>query len=106
LGIDTHRITFERQSRNTFEDVFYAKAIIHPAPGETWILVTGASHMPRSVGLFRGQGWQVVPYPANSITGAGPDDPRSRRFLPEPRAVDNCPQGVVRHAGQQMARSQ
>jgi len=78
LGIDTHRITFERQSRNTFEDVFYAKATIHPAPGETWILITGASHMPRSVGLFRGQGWQVVPYPAESITGAGPDDPRSR----------------------------
>jgi uncharacterized SAM-binding protein YcdF (DUF218 family) len=72
LGIDTHRIVFERQSRNTFEDVFYAKATIHPAPGETWILVTGASHMPRSVGLFRGQGWQVVPYPADSITGANP----------------------------------
>jgi uncharacterized SAM-binding protein YcdF (DUF218 family) len=78
LGIDTHRIIFERQSRNTFEDVCYAKAIVHPAPGETWILITGASHMPRSVGLFRGQGWQVVPYPADSITGAGPDDPRSR----------------------------
>jgi len=78
LGIDTQRIIFERPSRNTFEDVFYTKAIIHPAPGETWILITGASHMPRSVGLFRGQGWQVVPYPAESITGAGPDDPRSR----------------------------
>ena len=78
LGIDTHRITFERQSRNTFENVFCAKAIVHPAPGETWILITGAFHMPRSVGLFRGQGWQVAPYPARVLTGAGPDIARSR----------------------------
>jgi len=78
MGIDTSRITFVRESRNTFEDALNAKAIVHPTPGEVWILVTSAFHMPRSVGLFRGQGWQVVPYPAESITGAGPDDPRSR----------------------------
>jgi uncharacterized SAM-binding protein YcdF (DUF218 family) len=65
LGIDMSRITFERKSRNTFEDVVVAKAIMRPAADETWILVTNASHMPRSVGLFRGQGWQVVPYPVD-----------------------------------------
>jgi uncharacterized SAM-binding protein YcdF (DUF218 family) len=65
LGIDMGRIIFERKSRNTFEDVVVAKAILRPTADETWILVTNASHMPRSVGLFRGQGWQVVPYPVD-----------------------------------------
>jgi uncharacterized SAM-binding protein YcdF (DUF218 family) len=68
LGIDMSRIIFERKSRNTFEDVVVAKAIVRPATDETWILVTNASHMPRSLGLFRGQGWQVVPYPVDYAT--------------------------------------
>ncbi len=65
MGIDTNRITFEPESRNTFEDVVNAKAIVHPTPAETWILVTAAFHMPRSVGLFQAQGWQVVPDPVD-----------------------------------------
>jgi Uncharacterized conserved protein len=65
MGIDTSRVTFERESRNTFENVVNARALVHPAPGEIWVLVTSAFHMPRSVGLFRGQGWEVVPYPVD-----------------------------------------
>jgi uncharacterized SAM-binding protein YcdF (DUF218 family) len=72
-GIDMARVVFERSSRNTFEDVVAAKAIGRPAPGETWILVTGAFHMPRSVGLFRGQDWQVIPYPVDYLTGPDAD---------------------------------
>jgi uncharacterized SAM-binding protein YcdF (DUF218 family) len=69
MGIDTSRITFVRESRNTFEDVLNAKAIVHPTPGEVWILVTSAFHMPRSVGLFRAQGWRVMPDPVDYLTG-------------------------------------
>jgi len=78
MGIDMSRIIFERESRNTFEDVVVAKAIIRPAADETWILVANASHMPRSVGLFRGQGWQVVPYPVGYVSL--PIDPRFAGF--------------------------
>jgi len=70
MGIDTRRITFVRESRNTFEDVVNAKAIVRPTPGEVWILVTPAFHMPRSVGLFRAQGWRVVPDPVDYRTGS------------------------------------
>ena len=69
MGIDTSRITFVRELRNTFEDALNAKAIVHPTPGEVWILVTSAFHMPRSVGLFRAQGWRVVPDPVDYRTG-------------------------------------
>jgi uncharacterized SAM-binding protein YcdF (DUF218 family) len=71
MGMDTGRVIFERESRNTFENVADSKALVHPAPGETWILVTSAFHMPRAVGLFRAQGWPVIPDPVDYKTGTG-----------------------------------
>ena len=67
LGLDTQRIVFERDSRNTWENALYSKALVHPQPGQTWLLVTSAWHMPRSVGCFRKAGWNVVPYPVDYI---------------------------------------
>jgi uncharacterized SAM-binding protein YcdF (DUF218 family) len=68
LGLDTDQIIFERDSRNTYENALYSKALANPSPGETWLLVTSAFHMPRSVGIFRQQGWPVVPYPVDYMT--------------------------------------
>lgn len=68
LGTDTTQIIFERASRNTFENVVDSKAIAHPKPGETWILITSAYHMPRSVGLFRAEDWPVIPDPVDYRT--------------------------------------
>jgi len=36
---------------------------VQPKPGETWVLLTSASHMPRAVGAFRAAGWAVLPWP-------------------------------------------
>jgi uncharacterized SAM-binding protein YcdF (DUF218 family) len=74
LGMDIGRVTFERESRNTFENVVNAKALVHPAPGEVWLLVTSAYHMPRAVGIFRAEGWPVIPDPVDYLTGAGKGD--------------------------------
>lgn len=71
LGLDTDRIIFEGKSRNTYENALYSKALANPSPGETWLLVTSAFHMPRSVGIFRQQGWPVVPYPVDYLTDGG-----------------------------------
>ena len=68
LGIDPKRMIYERQSRNTEENVRYSKALVDPKPGETWLLVTSGWHMPRSVGIFRRQGWNVIPYPVDYLT--------------------------------------
>ena len=68
LGIDPKRMIYERQSRNTEENVRYSKALADPKPGETWLLVTSGWHMPRSVGIFRRQGWNVIPYPVDYLT--------------------------------------
>lgn len=65
LGLDTSRIIFEPDSRNTFENVLFTKDLIQPKPDETWVVITTATHMVRSVGIFRKQEWDVIPYPVD-----------------------------------------
>lgn len=67
LGVDQARMIYENASRNTWENALYSKKLVDPKPGETWLLVTSAWHMPRSVGCFRKAGWEVVPYPVDYI---------------------------------------
>jgi uncharacterized SAM-binding protein YcdF (DUF218 family) len=65
LGIAKERLTLERQSRNTYENAVFSKAMVMPKQGERWLLVTSAYHMPRSVGLFRKAGFPIEPYPVD-----------------------------------------
>ncbi len=73
LGIDKSRLIIERRSRNTFENAEFSKALAAPKPGERWLLVTSAFHMPRAVGLFRKVGFAVEPYPVDWRTGGASD---------------------------------
>jgi uncharacterized SAM-binding protein YcdF (DUF218 family) len=73
LGIARDRLMLERLSRNTFENAEFSKALAAPKPGERWLLVTSAFHMPRSVGIFRKAGFAVEPYPTDWRL-AGPAD--------------------------------
>ena len=68
LGVEPERLTLENKSRNTFENAQYTRALVEPKPGETWLLVTSAFHMPRSVSLFRQAGFDVTPWPADYRT--------------------------------------
>ena len=63
LGVDQTRMIYENQSRTTFENAERSRDLVHPKPNEVWILVTSANHMPRSVGVFRHLGWNVLPWP-------------------------------------------
>ena len=65
LGIAKERLILERQSRNTYENAVFSKAMVMPRQGERWLLVTSAYHMPRSVGLFRKAGFPIEPYPVD-----------------------------------------
>lgn len=73
LGIPRARLIMERRSRNTYENAAFTKEMVAPKPGERWLLVTSAYHMPRSVGLFRKVGFAVEPYPVDWRVG-GPSD--------------------------------
>jgi uncharacterized SAM-binding protein YcdF (DUF218 family) len=63
LGVPPGRVLFESAARDTFDNATFSKALAHPQPGETWLLVTSALHMPRSVAIFRKAGWPVLPWP-------------------------------------------
>ncbi|MBR0695801.1 YdcF family protein [Bradyrhizobium lablabi] len=69
LGIPRSRLIIERRSRNTVENAEFSKALLNPKPGERWLLVTSAFHMPRAVGLFRKAGFDVEAYPVDWRTG-------------------------------------
>ncbi len=68
VGLDPNRIIYDDQSRNTYENAIYTKALASPKQGETWLLVTSAFHMPRAVGCFRQIGMPVVPWPVDFRT--------------------------------------
>lgn len=65
MGISRDRIVLEADARNTYENAVNTKALVAPKPGERWVLVTSAFHMPRSVGVFRKAGFEVVPFPVD-----------------------------------------
>jgi uncharacterized SAM-binding protein YcdF (DUF218 family) len=69
LGGDPARVYVESRPRTTSEDALYSAALLKPKPGERWLLVTLASHMPRAIGCFRVAGFEVVPYPVGFRTG-------------------------------------
>lgn len=72
LGLPESRLVLESRARNTAENAAYVKALVRPKPGEVWLLVTSAFHMPRSVGCFRVAGFDVLPFPVDYRTVVGP----------------------------------
>jgi uncharacterized SAM-binding protein YcdF (DUF218 family) len=73
LGIDEDRVQLERTSKNTDENVRFFMRLANPKPGQRWLLVTSASHIPRSIGLFRKAGLHVEPYPVDWRTSGWSD---------------------------------
>jgi uncharacterized SAM-binding protein YcdF (DUF218 family) len=65
FGIARERIVAEDRSRNTIENAIFSRDLAQQKPGERWLLVTSAVHMPRAVGVFRRVGFDIEPYPVD-----------------------------------------
>ncbi|MGH6817849.1 MAG: YdcF family protein [Methylovirgula sp.] len=83
LGVPEAQMSFEPKSRNTWENAVYTRALVHPRPDQTWLLVTSAWHMPRAMGIFRRAGFKVIAYPVDYHTFGN-----SRDFLHPPLGLD------------------
>ncbi|MEO8242240.1 MAG: YdcF family protein [bacterium] len=57
LGVNPARFVLEGQSRNTAGNAELSLVAAKPKPGERWLLVTSASHMPRAMAAFERAGW-------------------------------------------------
>jgi uncharacterized SAM-binding protein YcdF (DUF218 family) len=73
FGIARERIALEDKSRDTDENGRFTKQLVQPKPGERWLLVTSAHHMPRSVGVFRAAGFPVEAFPVDYRTRGAVD---------------------------------
>ena len=62
MGLNTNRIIFENNSRNTFENILFSKEIIIPKKNEKWLLITSASHMKRAQLVAEKNNWNLIPY--------------------------------------------
>ncbi len=83
LGVPESQMSFEDVSRNTWENALFTRNLLAPKPGENWLLVTSAWHMPRSMGIFRRVGFDVTPYPVDFFTYGD-----QRDFEPTPAVID------------------
>ncbi len=74
LGVQESRILLETRSLSTAENAGFTHDLVMPQPGQRWLLVTSASHMPRAAGSFLRAGFPVIPYPVGYTTTGLPDD--------------------------------
>ena len=68
LGVDKARLTLEGRARDTYENAVFTKQLVNPAPGQRWLVITSAWHMPRAMGCFRQAGFAVEPWPVDYRT--------------------------------------
>jgi uncharacterized SAM-binding protein YcdF (DUF218 family) len=69
MEIPENALWLETESRNTAENASAAYTFLAPKGIQRIILVTSAEHMPRAVGLFEQQGFEVIPAPTDySVT--------------------------------------
>lgn len=71
LGLPDDRIVTEALSRNTSENARFTRDLIRPQPGQRWLLVTSAFHMPRAMETFARAGWTgLVAWPVDYRSGS------------------------------------
>jgi uncharacterized SAM-binding protein YcdF (DUF218 family) len=68
-GVDMKRVTLESKARNTRENARQVAALLGERCKQPWLLVTSASHMPRSMAEFEATGCNVTAYPVDFRTG-------------------------------------
>jgi len=62
LDVNTKNIFFDKTSRNTYENIVFAKKKFNPNKDEKWVLVTSAFHLKRAINVGEQLGWEFIPY--------------------------------------------
>ncbi|MDM9619582.1 YdcF family protein [Rhizobium sp. S96] len=68
FGVGKERLVEETTSRTTFENATNTKELLASQGLSDCLLITSGYHMPRSVGIFRKQGINIVPWPTDYRT--------------------------------------
>ena len=65
FGIPEQQILIEPDSRNTYENAVNTRSLMEQHGLSSSILVTSATHLPRSMGCFQKAGLDPIPYPVD-----------------------------------------
>ncbi len=86
IGLDSSRILFESESRNTYENVVFTKSMIKK--NAKVLLITSGYHLRRAVACFKKQGIQVDCYAADRVSGQRKFT-FDHMFIPQSTAMSN-----------------
>ena len=75
LGVPPSAMLIEPDSLNTFENAAYTQVLLANLGIERILLVTSAMHMPRSLAIFKKQGFEAIPAPTDFYVAQDPADP-------------------------------
>lgn len=95
IGIPQGDIIREAQSRDTEDEARLIKPLVKK---DAFILVTSASHMPRSVMLFERFGMHPVPAPTDYMV-TETNTPMQERFFPSPSGLVKATRAVYEYLG-------
>lgn len=78
-AVPPQSLIIDLRPQSTRQNAQFSKDLIHPEPGERWILVTSALHMPRALASFKAVGFPVLPWPVYDTSLSRPASTRAIR---------------------------
>ena len=106
MGVPRNAILLESRSLNTYENAVYTKEILDRRNIERVLLVTSAAHMPRSLAIFKKQGIDAIPAPAdilvsdrNLVESTFSTQSRILSFFPNTESLDRTTQAIKEYIG-------
>jgi uncharacterized SAM-binding protein YcdF (DUF218 family) len=100
LGMEKKEIILESESKDTKDQALYIQRIVG---NNRFILVTSASHMARSVALFKAKGMEPIPAPTGFIV-KNSLKMNPARFFPSGKGIDKMERVVYEYLGMAWAR--
>ena len=87
VGIPESDILIENQSKNTRENAIFTKQLLdNQYPNANCLLITSASHLPRSLGCFEKAGIVCTPFPTDNKAERITNEPRTW-LTPDPEYI-------------------
>jgi uncharacterized SAM-binding protein YcdF (DUF218 family) len=88
--MDTTKVISEIMSRNTIENAIYTKKILDSLNiNDSILLITSATHMPRSIACFKKYGIKFIPYPVQQLANEERNYSFSSFFIPNSNAINH-----------------
>jgi len=96
LGVDREKIVLEEESRDTEEEARLVRRLVGE---DRFVLVTSASHMPRSMAIFRAAGTRPVPAPTGHRVKERQGGIRPAMFFPSAGDLKKAETAVYEYLG-------